>query len=174
MKNLLTLRGGIAFALALSVSACGETNAPDGPSEPQLSVSSNPTLIECPSSTTYETSGTVLALGGSVQLNGHRVSLPMGAVLGPTSIEMRDPAGQFMLLNLGANGQEHFQFQAPISITIDYSRCTRSNINKGPLSVWLIDPATGALLQNMGGVDNKANRSITFETDHFSGYALAN
>ncbi|HUF13752.1 MAG TPA: hypothetical protein VMN78_11675 [Longimicrobiales bacterium] len=35
-------------------------------------------------------------------------------------------------------------------------------------------PATGALLQNMGGVDDKENRTVTFRTDHFSGYAVAN
>jgi hypothetical protein len=40
--------------------------------------------------------------------------------------------------------------------------------------VWYIDPATGTLLENMLGVDNKLTRTITFSTGHLSGYAVAN
>lgn len=174
MTRFLMTRLGIALVVAVGLTACAESDAPNGPAEPQLSVSSNPTLVECPSTSTLSSLGTVLPTGGVVALGGHRVTLPLGAVLSPTAIEIRDPASQFMMLDLRAGGQEHYQFRAPISVTIDYSRCSRSNIDKGTLSVWLIDPATGALLQNMGGVDDKANHRITFQTDHFSGYALAN
>ena len=174
MNKFLMTRSGLALVLAAALAACSDPHAADGPYDPQLSVSSNPTLIECPSDESHSASGTVNPLGGSVALGGHRVTLPLGAVLLPTTIEIRDPASQFMMLDLRAGGQEHFQFRVPIQVTIDYSRCSRSNIDKAPLTVWLIDPATGTLLQNMGGVDDKGNRTITFETDHFSGYALAN
>ena len=53
-------------------------------------------------------------------------------------------------------------------------RCSRTNIPRGPLSVWLVDPATGEMFENMGGVDDKLTRTVTFVTDHFSGYAIAN
>ena len=116
----------------------------------------------------------MLPLGGSVSLRGHSVALPLGAVLLPATIGITEPAGQYMRIDLSANGQDHWQFQVPLSVTISYARCSRANIDKGPLSVWLIDEETGELLANMGGVDDKLARTITFETDHFSGYAIAN
>lgn len=166
-------RSGVAIALLLGVAACGESGGEDAVAfEPSQSLSQQ--LVECPSSTTYETSGSVLPLGGTVSLRGHSVALPLGAVLAPVEIGITEPASRFMMIDLSANGQDHFQFLAPITVTISYARCSRANIEKGALSVWLVDPATGALLQNMGGVDDKLTRTITFQTDHFSGYAIAN
>lgn len=161
-------------AVLVAAVACNEPAATDPSLDGQMAQSVSATLVECPSDVTYSTSETVLALGGSVALRGHEVRLPTGAVIGPTTIGLSEPASQYMLIDLSANGQEHFQFQSPITITISYARCTRSNIDKAPLSVWLVDPSTGALLQNMGGVDDKSSLRITFQTDHFSGYAIAN
>lgn len=166
--------GLLALIAALALGACSEDTATTASLEPSLSQSSNPELVECPSDVTYSTTGDVLPTGGSVALRGHEVAVPFGAVLLPTQIGLAEPASQFMQVDLSANGQEHFQFRAPLTITISYARCTRANIDKGPLSVWLIDESTGALLQNMGGVDDKQARTITFQTDHFSGYAIAN
>jgi hypothetical protein len=39
--------------------------------------------------------------------------------------------------------------------------------------VWHIDPLTKTFLEDMGGVDDKVARTVTFSTDHFSGYAIA-
>lgn len=172
MKNRLL--ASFALAAAIGLGACSEEEATRASFEPALAQSNNPELVECPSDVTYSTSGSVLATGGAVSLRGHRVSVPTGAVLTPTEIGLSEPASKFIQIGLSANGQEHFQFGAPLTITISYARCSRANIDKGPLSVWLIDETTGALLQNMGGVDDKVNRSITFQTDHFSGYAIAN
>ena len=170
----ISRRASVALIMAFGLSACSEEGDGSASLEPSLSHSTNPELIECPSDVTYSSSGSVLPTGGSVALRGHSVQVPTGAVLLPTEIGLTEPASQFMQVDLSANGQDHFQFRAPLTVTISYARCTRENINKGPLSVWLIDETTGALLQNMGGVDDKVNRTVTFETDHFSGYAIAN
>lgn len=167
-------RIALGLLVTAGLAACGETQEPSSSLEPSYATSSNPTLVECPSDASFQTAGTVLPTGGQVSLRGHSVSLPLAAVLAPTSIGLAEPASQFMQLDLSANGQDHFQFRAPVTVTISYARCSRSNIDKGPLSVWLIDSSTGALLRNMGGVDDKVNRTITFDTDHFSGYAIAN
>lgn len=169
-----TTRLFLGSLLSVALLACNDPRESGDAMEPAFSTATNPTLVECPTDTSYEAEGDILATGGSVTLRGHRVTLPLGAVLSPTRIGLREPASQFMQLDLSANSQEHYQFRAPVQVTIDYSRCTRNNIDKAPLSVWNIDPVTGALLQNMGGVDDKESRTITFETDHFSGYAIAN
>ena len=172
MKNVTRL--GAALFAAASLVACGEPEDGISSLEPALASSTNATLVECPSDQSYQTSSEVLPTGGEVTLRGHSVQVPLGGVLLPTEIGLSEPAGQYMLIDLTANGQEHFQFEAPLTVTISYARCSRSNINKAPLSVWLVNPATGELLQNMGGVDDKTNRTVTFQTDHFSGYAIAN
>ena len=162
------------LALATGLSACSDGDGATSALDPSFSTSSRPELVECPTDVSYETSGTVQPLGGSVTLRGHAVNVPLGAVLTPTTIGLAEPASQYMMIELSANGQDHYQFEAPLSITISYERCSRSNIDKAPLQVWLVDETTGALLQNMGGIDDKEARTITFETDHFSGYAIAN
>ena len=168
-------RAAFALAFAGSLAACADQEEGALDIAPSLATSTTDVdLVECPTNTTYSTSGTVLPLGGSVSLRGHSVALPLGAVLLPATIGITEPAGQYMRIDLSANGQDHWQFQVPLSVTISYARCSRANIDKGPLSVWLIDEESGELLVNMGGVDDKLARTITFETDHFSGYAIAN
>jgi hypothetical protein len=162
-----------ALVACIALAGCGEGVSDALTLEPSES-SLVPQLVECPSSTSYSATGSILPLGGEVSMRGHSVALPLGAVALPVSIGIEEPSSRFMLIDLSANGQDHFQFLSPIQVTISYARCSRSNIERGPLSVWLVDPATGALLENMGGVDDKTNRRITFETDHFSGYAIAN
>ena len=41
------------------------------------------------------------------------------------------------------------------------------------LTAWYIDPTTHELLEPMCGIDNPLTRAISFWTDHFSGYAIA-
>lgn len=79
-----------------------------------------------------------------------------------------------MEVDITADGSAHFSFRSPVTVSVSYARCTRSDIDKAPLTVWYIDAATKALLQNMGGTDDKVARTVTFITDHLSGYAVAN
>lgn len=128
------------------------------------------TLAVCPTGTAQQTSNVLGPLGGIVSLGGTSVSLPLGSLLSPTSIELSIPASPYMEIGVTANGG-HFLFQQPIAITLDYSRCS-ADIQQKPLTVWNIDPYTHRLLENMGGIDNKLTHQITFTTLHLSGYAL--
>jgi hypothetical protein len=129
------------------------------------------TLAVCPSDQAQSTSSILDALGGTVSLDGTSLVVPLGALRSSTSIELGIPASQYMEISATANGG-HFLFLRPITVTIDYSRCSPT-VQQQTLSVWNIDPDTKQLLQNMGGVDNKLTHQITFTTLHFSGYALA-
>jgi hypothetical protein len=111
--------------------------------------------------------------GGSLSLGGTSVRIPTGALLGPTTVELTIPAGQYLEVDLTVNNGQHITFLQPVVVTIDYSRCNRADTLLKLLSVWNIDPTTKALLQSMGGVDNKLTQSITFVTPHFSGFAIA-
>lgn len=92
----------------------------------------------------------------------------------PTLLQVTIPASRYMEIDVSAVGFASFVFQQPVSITIDYSRCNRSDLDQQTLNVWHIDPITKQLLENMGGSDDKTSRRITFTTGHLSGYAVAN
>lgn len=132
-------------------------------------------LLVCPSSQTQATSLPIGLAGGTLSLGGTSVTIPAGALgnlLQPATVALTIPAGQYMEVDLTVNGGG-FNFLQPVVVTIDYSRCDRSQTLFRALSVWNIDESTKALLQNMGGIDNKLTQSITFSTPHFSGFAVA-
>jgi hypothetical protein len=164
-----------AFA-ALVGSCSGSDAGPDGSSRALGPNSTNnvPSLLECPTNTTLQTQATVGLLGGVVQLGGTVVSIPVGALLEPTTIVVTIPASRYMEIDVSVPGTTSFLFQQPIAVTIDYSRCQRNNISLAPLQVWHIDLTTNTLLEEMPSIDSKLTQTITFTTGHLSGYALAN
>ncbi|MBW3552997.1 MAG: hypothetical protein KY466_05790 [Gemmatimonadetes bacterium] len=159
----------------LLLAGCSDTDAATEPLQPEAVslASSGPVLIECPVATDTATTGMIDATGGAVLLNRHALRLPLLAVSSPTPFELRAPVSNYMELSVRGDQKDSFSFNKPVSITIDYSRCTRTNIDHGDLTVWQIDPVTKALLEPMGGVDDKVARTVTFETDHLSTYSLA-
>jgi hypothetical protein len=130
-------------------------------------------LVECPAQETSSSTEIVTPLGGLVSVGGTSVSIPAGALLSPATVTVTLPASQFMEVDISVEGVEHFIFELPITVTVSYARCARSNIDKFPLTAWYIDSQTKALLEPMGGVDNKLTETVTFTTPHLSGYALA-
>lgn len=164
----------MAATLLLAVS-CGEHRA-TAP-ETKASQDQNPgtNLLECPTNQTATNSALVGLLGGVVEVGATAISVPAGALTVPQLIQVTVPASNYMEIDVTAVGFDSFLFQQPVSITIDYSRCTRSNIDSQTLHVWHIDPVTHDLLEEMGGVvDDKISHHITFTTGHLSGYAVAN
>jgi hypothetical protein len=161
---------GILFVFA----ACNDGTAPmlEAPADASAATYGH-TLIECPVNEDAYAAATLGARGGSLRLDRHELNLPRGAVQAPTKFELRAPVSNYMEIRIRANDQAGFNFRAPATVTIDYSRCTRSNIDKDPLTVYKIDPETKALLRNMGGVDDKAARTVTFHTDDLSTFSIA-
>ena len=180
-----SIGGVLAGALLLLGVSCSDS--PTGPKSPSLSPADSsskllglpifgggsPKLLYCPSSETQTASGLVGSLGGTLSLLGTSVTIPGGALLGDTQVELTIPAGQYMEVDLSVNNGQHISFLQPVVVTIDYSRCNRWSTLFRLLSVWNIDQDTKDLLQNMGGIDNKLAQTITFITPHFSGFAIA-
>jgi hypothetical protein len=167
---------GVALGTFLICSSCGEPRATAPEGTINSSTSSGPTLVECPTSQTDVAQGEIGPLGNLLNpltLDGSSISIPPGALASPQLFLMTVPAGRFMELDISAVGFDTFLFQDSVSVTIDYSRCNRSDLANKVLHVWHIDPVTKALLDDMGGVNDAANHRITFKTNHLSGYAVA-
>lgn len=145
-----------------------------GPGDPTAAAAAAPAvLVECPARSDTAITGWLSPAGGSLRMDRHELAVPRHGIALPTVFEIRAPAGPYMRLSVRGNGQDSFRFAKPARITIDYSRCSREDVDRYALTVWQTDPVTGALLAYMGGVDDKAARTVTFETDHLSTFSLA-
>ena len=166
-------RGAIAGLALLAAMGCGEERA-TGPNALDVVSFGASGLVQCPTNETLVTEKLIDPLfGGTVSLGGTSVTITEDAIALPTLVTLTIPAGRYMEIDVKANRLDSFLFDAPVTVTIDYSRCSRSNIEQAPLRVWHIDPVTKAKLEDMGGVDDKLGQRITFTTDHFSAYAIA-
>lgn len=137
-------------------------------------VPAGPNLLACPNSVPL--ASTFVAdplLGGSLTLAGTTVSVPAGAVPSLTTFLVTIPVSQYVEIGVVAEGLTSFIFQTPITISIDYSRCTTPFSTTKVLDAWQINTLTKAFIEDMNGTDDKAARTVTFQTGHLSGYALA-
>lgn len=173
-------RALVVLVIAAISAACSESSpfepvAPVTPDDYPVTLSSTAgaSLVHCPSTVARSVSKTVGLFGGSLELDGTRVTIPFGAVLLPTTITLALPASQHMEVDLTANLLDHISFPVAVTVSIDYSRCSPDAVDDAPLHVWYISDLTSALLENLGGTDNKANNTITFTTIHFSGFSIA-
>ena len=176
----MSVRISLAAISAAGIAVLVACNSADVTSTPRAgdaalrAASSSVELLQCPSTGTASATGLVSALGGVVSAGGVTIAIPAGALLGTSQVTVTVPDSRLLEVDISVAGQEHFTFELPVVVTMSYARCSRANIDKGPLSAWYIDSETKAPLENMGGIDNKLLRTVTFTTGHLSGYAIAN
>ena len=181
-----TIRVGPLMLALVLAGACGDgPTAPTPPSALQLGASPDssaqlfglfgPRPLYCPNSATQTTTAVVDGLGGLLSVAGATVSVPAGALLGPTTITLTVPASNYMEIDVSVEGTEHFVFESPITVTVSYARCSLGLLSRLlPLDAWHWDPETRDFLEQMPSVDNKLARTVTFTTPHLSGYIIAN
>ena len=170
--------GLIAGSFALLSIGCAEPSI-TGPDAASLKVAAAPvasssgsSLLLCPAKHSSSVTKVIDARGGTLRLGGSTVEIPAGAVSSATQFTFSLPASPYMLIDVSAAGYEHFVFATPVQMTINYARCSNS-YRPTAFAAWYVDRETGALLENMGGVDDKHGRKVTFSTSHLSGYAIA-
>lgn len=177
MVHWTMVRRFLTLAFVAALTACSEPTAPDPSSAARalLLDDDRSKLIQCPTDISQSASALLGVLGGEVAVGGHRIIVPPDALplLGLSLVTLTVPASRYVEIEVSVNGLAHFEFAQPLTVVVDYSRCSRSDIDRDPLSVWYIDSVTKELLDDMGGVDDKLARTVTFTTDHFSGYAVA-
>lgn len=162
-------------ALALTLAHC----SPDTPTAitpaPTFSLSrvgARHELLTCPGGDDDAVATKVIGpKGGKLKLGGFVMQIPAGAVPETTTFAMRVPESKVLKVKIRARDEQHYTFQAPVLITLDYSRCHA--IPSDP-TAWYIDEDTNAELEQMPGSNNRAAQSFTLQTGHLSGYALAN
>lgn len=139
------------------------------------STSTDPKLLYCPSYLPkLSLTGLIGIDGGILSVGAVRLEVPPGAVLVPTLFELAVPPSKYMEVSLTAVGLEQFIFQKPVTVTIDYSRCSTSAVPAGAtIEAVHILPLWYRILEEMGGTVDPTARTVTFTTGHFSSYAVA-
>jgi hypothetical protein len=171
----LLIAGSALATLSCDTSrATGPIETPTTASKQPLLFPSGPKAVSCPTNESFSTTSEVGPLGGLLSTGGTTVNIPAGALLNTVTVSLTVPASNRVEVDVSVAGTENFIFELPIVVTVSYARCSRSNIDLLPLSVWHFDQATGELLEQMPSVDNKLLRTVTFTTGHLSGYLLAN
>ena len=170
-----------AVLLAVVLAACGGDALTD-PSSPRLSRRllrgdelAALQLVSCPAEDSeLDALGVVSFWGGEIEGTPTTVSVPISAVDENTGIAVSMPASDFLEVQFNANGYEHYTFDRPLTVTLDYSRCPDSSIRShAALRVVYLDDATKQPLEDMGGVVDSVARTITFQTRHFSSYGVS-
>jgi hypothetical protein len=164
--------------LGLAVAACSGDSPLTAPeASMQASVASfepaGPIRLHCPSSESRSVSRRIGPRGGTLTLAGTRLVVPRGAVPVETEFVLTLPASDWLELDIAAGDAEHYTFARPVEITVNYARCRTAAADTEALSAWYVDGATGDFLRDMGALDIKAGKKISFETDHLSKYAIA-
>ena len=166
--------GTALLGAALFVVACQEPISLDRrTAEAHFTTTSQAELLECPFPVAHVGMASVGPSGGTVTAGGSSISIPSGALLAPTMITLAVSESEVVQVDITAGDAEHFEFESPVSITIDYSRCPESSTDNEMLGAWYVDGATQALLEEMDATDHRKSRTIEFETDHLSSYAVA-
>ena len=189
-------RTAATMLLTLVIASCDhvgmDATGPAGEFEPQLSSVQS---VEGSDGRTYEliqepnlasedkrVSLTIDHNGGSLEIHGHRLTVPAGAVSVPTVFTMlRLPNGVVMVhlfavqpgllgetLNIGALG-----FSTPVTVSLTYARATNVR-NPQDLVILRMNPkGTGYPHEVMPVVVDERTQTVQAELDHFSSYSMA-
>jgi hypothetical protein len=130
-------------------------------------------LAVCQTSTATHSSGVIGPRGGSLSLEGHRLTVPRGALTEARRFTITKPAGRYLRLEVEAWGSEHYRFKAPVQITISYAECPRQHRLDRDATAWYLPEDGRGSPEAMGGVVDASRQSITFKTTHLSTYAVS-
>lgn len=131
-------------------------------------------LLVCPTADAASESEVIGPEGGTIGARGTSITIPPGAVPEPTLFELVVPASPYLRVDIRAAGADHYEFLAPATISINYARCPSDAVPPAAkLQGVHVDGATGQVLQEMGGMNDRSGHKVSFPTWHLSGYIVA-
>ena len=171
-RSASALACGVIVLVFANCSADAPTTAAASPTFSLSRVGARHDLLACAGGDDdVSVRATIGRKGGRIQLGGFVMVVPKGALRDTTTFTMKVPESKVLKVKIRARGEQHFTFEKPVSITLDYSRCL--NVPADPTG-WYVDEDTDGEIEQMPGLNNASAESFTLQTGHLSGYALAN
>lgn len=166
----------LALPVLLAFASCGELEGPVAPHAepmpgPNLSVGGGK-LLTCPAGETATASGNIGMGGGRIEVAGHALVVPKGALASPQRFRIDVQSSPHLVISFQAEGHEHFRFLQPATITLNYSRCETEAESAPDLRVYYVDPVSLQILEDVGGLLDQTSNTVTAQTDHLSDYAV--
>jgi hypothetical protein len=166
----------LPLPVLLGLLSCSDARGPLGPpadpvGEPSFSMSGG-RLLTCPTTETASATGTVGWGGGRIEVAGHELVIPKGAVLIPQRFRVEVRWSPHLVVSFNAEGHSHYQFLQPVTIKLNYSRCESIAESASDLRVYYVDSLSLAILEDVGGLLDAATNTVTAQTIHLSDYAV--
>jgi hypothetical protein len=162
--------------LAITV-ACSEPTAPGSRNPASVFATTDPErpvkLVTCPSKVLALSFAVLGPQGGQLTAGPATLAVPPGALSAARVFAISVPRSRYMDVQILALGDEHFVFDQPVTITLDYSRCDLDELGEESLTAWFVDTESLQPLTPMLTEDDRLARRAVFVTDHLSRYALA-
>lgn len=128
--------------------------------------------LDCPITQENAVRTEIRPEGGMVSVAGHSVYFPPGAVHEPVQVKLTVPVSKGVEVDIEVNGQAHYELARPVLATLSYGRCERAAQGNRSLAVWHVDERSGQLLEEMPSLHDRASRSVSFVTNHFSRFVF--
>jgi hypothetical protein len=167
----------------LVLSGCEGGALPGAPSVPEFSASGVSPVHKVAGKHKAVGSTTVAAMigsdGGSIELAGHTLTVPAGAVAHPTRFSLKLVENGFVEVDLraaqaSAAGQEvnvgKRGFATPVTLQLSYELAERVD---DPAALFIAWVKPDGSLQPLRSSYDPATRTVTASLDHFSSYGLA-
>lgn len=127
-------------------------------------------------------SGVIGILGGVLELDGHKLTIPSGAVLEPTIFTMARSQNGFLevdltairvtllgeVIDIGEQG-----FEKPVTLELTYSRATNVQRARDLVILRLNGTGLGGTHEVLPSKVHQRRQVVRAELDHFSGYCMA-
>lgn len=105
---------------------------------------------------------TIDGAGGTIEVGGHALVVPAGAVDGPVEFTMSSLPARMLKVRIQAQGQHSFTFRSPATLTLSYGRCGAPD--PGSLRLYKIEPGSDEVLEDLGGTVDSAARTVTYDS----------
>jgi hypothetical protein len=167
----------LLLPLLAIAAACGEPTAPGARTPASIFATGNAAhpvaLVTCPSKVLALSFALLGPQGGELTAGPATLTVPPGALASTHVFAISVPRSRYMDVQVSAIGEEHFVFERPVTIALDYSRCDLDALGEQSLTAWFLDTNSLQPVAPMLTEDDRAARRAVFVTDHLSRYALA-
>ena len=122
-------------------------------------------LTVCPTRTTQSVSARIGPAGGSLELAGHRITVPAGALSGAANFTLTAPAGRYVAVLVTAEASQPVQVRGEAAVTISYERCKRQNLTPSSAAAWLAETGSRTTITSLDADGDADDMTLTFMVD---------